>query len=151
MHINVCKTKILFGSLAAKVNHRSHQNPLPAIQGNLPSLKPFIFIVFSSFLFPLLDHLAQLFLFHSLLLQTLFIHPHLFFFQPLLLQKGGKIYLQVWKKLNSIERNCQFQFTIHNEAQQEKVSQVERSVKHSKIGEICERQFCWNSHDNTWK
>lgn len=47
-----------------------------------------------------------------------------------------------------MERNCQFQFIIHNEAQQEKVRQVERPVKHSKRAQICKRQFCWNSHEN---
>lgn len=37
--------------------------------------------------------------------------------------------------------NCQFQLTTHNEAQQENVSQVERSVKHSKIAQICRGNF----------
>lgn len=100
MHINICKTKILLGSLAVEANHRSHQNPLPAIQWNLPSLMPFFFIGFPSFLFPLLDHLAQLYPFHSLLLQTLFIHPHLFFSnQPF--YRRGKNYIYRSEK-NSI-------------------------------------------------
>lgn len=151
MHINICKTKILLGSLAVEANHRSHQNPLPVIQWNLPSLMPFVFIGFPSFLFPLLDHLAQLYPFHSLLLQTLFIHPHLFFSNQPFYRRGEKLYLQVWKKLNTTEENCQFQLTTHNEVQQEKVSKGERSVKHSKIAQTCKRQFCWNLHDNTQK
>lgn len=48
MPINIWKTEALFGSLAAEVNHRSDQNPLPARQWNWPSFMPFIFIVFLS-------------------------------------------------------------------------------------------------------
>lgn len=135
MHINICKTKILFGSLAVEVNHRSHQNPLLPYSGiyllsSLSSL--FFFLHFFSLCLIIL--LTLPFPFSS---TPNFIYPSSsIFFQLPLLQKGGKIYLQVWKKLNTIEKNCQFQFTTHNEAQQEKVSQVERSVKHSKIAQI---------------
>lgn len=150
MHINICKTKILLGSLAVEVNHRSHENPLPAIQWNLLSLMPFVFIVFRSFLFPLLDHFAQLYPFHSLY-SKLYLSILTYFFPINSFTEGGKIIFTGLKKLNTIKENCQFQLTTHNEAQQEKVSNGERSVKHSKIAQICKRQFCWNLHDNTWK
>lgn len=64
--INICKTETLFGSLAAKVNHRSDQNPLPAIQWNWPSFMPFTFIVFlSSLCLIILPNFTFLILFYS--------------------------------------------------------------------------------------
>lgn len=104
-----------------------------------------VFLLFFSLCLTILPNFTFFILFYSKLYLLILI----WFFPTTPSIEGGKI--KVWKTPNTIEMNCQFQLTTHNEAQQENVSQVERSVKHSKIAQICKRQFCWNSHDNTRK
>lgn len=101
-----------------------------------------ILIIFS---FPtvlhLFDHLVQLHHFHSLLLPVVFFQASLSTFvqPPLLQQQNGRKKTpnsELWKRTVSIN-------SLPKKLQQQKVSQVEKSAKHSSIAYIGKKKFCW--------